>query len=859
MALTKVLSTTVDMLRGLVRVVATGLPHGDATVTRTLPATTPAIIRGGSLTNVLTGGFILQDPEPPFGQPLTYRVVSAPASRIVQINRILNPKAALNLTNWTTGNNRVLARETATALVPPRDAVTSIRIPANTAGTTYATLKDRLLASTVPDSMVGQPGVWFVSGQVRYDSPDLWLWTDVKQAGTWQAVKNVGTWQQVQTHASLQAGQPFATLWAAIVGPADTATVQRTNLVTNPEGVGTTGWTAPPDTGGGTETLSTATTGGPTAASPNYVRATWTAASTVAGAGGLMAGSAAAGATAMPVTVGTGYFGSLSVRPSKAQTLQARIRYYDNTGTLLSTVLGAATAVAATTWSRLSVNGGAAPAGAVRATLGVVPAATGALWAVNDTLDVSAALLEAATALGSYFSGATAATGPLTFGWSGTANASASTQSLTDLDVRTAPVQVLGVTTTGAKDWHTFQAAITVPAGLPAGSRLVFLHGTVVREFAATFWLSTIYAELQSEMQAGAITPYLDGDTPVPANPALNLAPLYDWKTLSHDAAISWDGAANGSVSRFTGPSQIYAEDVVSIGVPPTEVIPRVKQPIFLSDPVVPQLAQWFELLEIGDLGFAARAQLYDIVNKGAQIAVSQLRPGRPGRAPKLLTYTLEQASVVERMFASGRILFMRNPDPRFPESVWYLHIGDVTGRTARPQRGLGAGADLERPVRPGRAPGRAHRGVHQHQLAERQGWLPDLGRRPAAAAGLAGRRAHGGGLVIPCSTCSRSRCATRTRPSPRWTSSTTGWSWRTTCRSPAGPSPPTGPATSATTPRSRSACTPGTRSRSRPRAPGCGCGVRGDLHRHQGAGPGRGVPGLRLQADQPGHRVNLP
>jgi hypothetical protein len=29
-------------------------------------------------------------------------------------------------------------------------------------------------------------------------------------------------------------------------------------------------------------------------------------------------------------------------------------------------------------------------------------------------------------------------------------------------------------------------------------------------------------------------------------------------------------------------------------------------------------------------------------------------------------------------MFASGRILFFRNPDPRYPESSWYLHIGDV-------------------------------------------------------------------------------------------------------------------------------------------------------------------------------------
>jgi hypothetical protein len=42
------------------------------------------------------------------------------------------------------------------------------------------------------------------------------------------------------------------------------------------------------------------------------------------------------------------------------------------------------------------------------------------------------------------------------------------------------------------------------------------------------------------------------------------------------------------------------------------------------------------------------------------------------------MTYTLSQASVAERMFSPGRILFFRNPDPDFPETLWYLAIGDV-------------------------------------------------------------------------------------------------------------------------------------------------------------------------------------
>jgi len=455
-----VLKAVPDALRGLVRVSAVGMPDGQVLVTRTARRT-PEQIRGGAFAST-TGGFIREDPEAAFGEPLVYRVTDTVNDRHIQSNRILNPKAKNNTANWTAGANRTLAQETNLTLAPSRDALTSLRVGPNTAGVNPGGLPERALLRTTPSGF--GPGRWFFSGQMMYDSPDIWLWDDVKQR-TWSQVRDKGAWQQVKSASSELAGQPFATLWAAVMTP---------------------------------------------------------------------------------------------------------------TGTV------------------------------------VVP-----------------------------------------------------------------PFQVLGVQVSDGGGWATFQATVEVPAGAPAGVQLVFLQGPLTREYAVTWWLSTVMVTPESEMDAGAL-PYFDGDTLVPANPAANLVPGYAWQTLTKDASIAWNGTENASVSIFTGPSVIYAEAETHVNQPDAPQLPGMRLPVFLSDPVAPQLSQWFELLEIGDLNFAARAALYDILGRGPQIAVSQLRAWANGEL-RLMTYTVEQARVAERMFESGRILFLRNPDPRFPESVWYLHIGDVT------------------------------------------------------------------------------------------------------------------------------------------------------------------------------------
>jgi hypothetical protein len=466
---TQALTATPDALHGLVRLSAAGVPNGAVRVTRTATRT-PEEIRGGVFT-VTTGGFFRSDPEVPFGTDLTYRVTDTVVNRAIQTNRVLNPKAALNVNNWTAGANRSLGRETGVAMRPPRDATTSLQIGQNPAGTTAVDIPARTLAYTTPSGF--GTGRWFVSGQLFYDSPDLWLWQDVKAAGTWQTIKNKGTWQAVKSSSSELANQPFASLWAAVLSPVGTVVV--------------------------------------------------------------------------------------------------------------------------------------------------------------------------------------------------------------------APFQVLGVQAVGGNQWHTFSAWVDVPANAPAGSRLVFLQGTATREYAVTWWLTTVMVTPEAEMTDGAVTPYFDGDSAVPFNPAANMVPGYDWLPLTGDASMGWNGTANGSVSVFTGPSVIYAETTSRVNRPSTVELPKARLPVYLSDPVAPQLGQWFELLEIGDLTAAARAALYDILSRAPQIAVSQLRAWPSGEL-RLMTYTADQASIAERLFASGRILYFRNPDPRFPESSWYTHIGDVTWGRVHPQ-----------------------------------------------------------------------------------------------------------------------------------------------------------------------------
>lgn len=464
-----------DVFKGSIRVSGTAVPSGHVVVTRTSGREIPTIIRGGEF-DVSTGGFLRQDTDPSYGIPVTYRATVSGISRLVQTNRVLNPKAKDNTNNWATNSSRALTRETSPALAPLRDAVTSLKIGANVGGTSGGAVADRLLASTTPSGF--GPGRWFVSGQLRFDNSDLWLWEDVKSAGTWQTIKDKGTWQQVRSASSEGAGEAYTSLWAAVVSP-------------------------------------------------------------------------------------------------------------------------------------------------------------------------------------------------------------------TDLTPLTAPIQILGLPSSAGNSWLSFNAWITVPADAPAGARLAFLQGTQVREYANEWWLSTVMATPEAEMDSGSLT-YLDGDTPLPANPAANLIPEADWQPLYADASITWNGTTNNSVSVFTGPSAVTATATATLQAPTVAEL-GVKAPILLSDPVTTSLGAWFELLAIGELSFKERADLYDVLGRGPQIAVSQLRAWASGQLT-LMTYTLDDIALVERMFGFGRILLMRNPDPRYPETDWYLHIGEV--KSAR------VGPDYARPER---------------------------------------------------------------------------------------------------------------------------------------------------------------
>lgn len=674
--MTQVLSAQPDPMRGVVRVQGIGIPAGDALITRQVNRL-PEPIRGGDLTGLLTGGFVEEDPEPPFGVDLTYRVTVTPAVRHIQTNRVLNPKVAVNTNNWLTGINRALTRDAAPTPAIPRDALTALSASTNPGGTALKTLDDRLLASTVPLDMA--PGRWFVTGQVKYDSPDTWLWMDALAAGTWSDVLARGTWQAVRSIEPLEATEPFASVWAAVISAAQTAAERRRNRIPNPRGAtAATGWTVNPGTGG-TAAVTQVATGGPDGGS--FVRATWSVASTAVNSGQLRYDGRAAQPLPMPVTPGTTYSCRMDVRASLAQRLALVIVYFDAAGIQVgASAAGPAAVLVANTWTELRLDNTTAPAGAAYAIIGPqAVSGTGAVvWPVGATLEASRAILETGATAGAYFSGASTATAQLTYAWAGTANASQSIESVLDYTTHVAPFQLIGVSVFGQGQWRTFQAWLDIPAGMPAGSRLAFLHGTADREFGTTFWLTTLLVTPEAEIGPGTVLPYFDGDSVPPTNPAANLAPGYDWFTVSTDATMVWSGTPNGSSSVFTGPSVIAAETATRIDAPGPDLLPRHKLPVHLSDPILPPANVWFELVEIGDLGFAARQELYDIIGRGAQIAVSSQRAWASGQF-RLATFTLEAASIAERMFAPGRILFLRNPDPRFPESVWYLAIGNVT------------------------------------------------------------------------------------------------------------------------------------------------------------------------------------
>lgn len=153
-----------------------------------------------------------------------------------------------------------------------------------------------------------------------------------------------------------------------------------------------------------------------------YARATWSVANTAAGTGYVQYGVSGT----QGVFPGDYYQLSAYVRDSLSQVKTIQAVWLDSGGAVLSTSTGTSSP-ADTNWSRLSVTA-VVPASAASVVIRIVAAG---VRSVNSTLDVTGVFIEyvenGLVPLQPYFDGATAASGPYTYAWSGGAADSTAT------------------------------------------------------------------------------------------------------------------------------------------------------------------------------------------------------------------------------------------------------------------------------------------------------------------------------------------------------------------------------------------------------------------------------------------------
>lgn len=196
---------------------------------------------------------------------------------------------------------------------------------------------------------------------------------------------------------------------------------QTVNLAPNPSAeTNTTNWFV--NSAGGTATLTRPTTGG--TSGTGFGRATWSAAMTQLGIGGITHGSGTS--SVIPVTAGVVYSARVDVRHNHTVTvpMALRVYWYDASNTNIATTIPATVQVAANTWTTLTNVNMTAPANAVRCLLAAY-LSTGATAAhqfqINEWLDCDGFMVVASANLPAYFDGDSAyAT------WTGTAHASTS-------------------------------------------------------------------------------------------------------------------------------------------------------------------------------------------------------------------------------------------------------------------------------------------------------------------------------------------------------------------------------------------------------------------------------------------------
>jgi hypothetical protein len=666
--------------RGTTTIIGDDIPNGSAILTRGVPGEQPYLLRGGAF-DVTTGGFTKDDTEPPFGVPLTYRLTVEPDDRLIQRNLVPTPTFLHGVQGWLAGTNRTLAivpdntahsaqvghvTGNAGGANPPPvpsyvghvDATPMIVgpytvTPPTGGGTGVATGDWMFLVHQQPEgpALPAAPAGWTEVFNGSGFGLAMIVWRRKRQAGdtgvtvaAGAAVTSLGTvlWIRsagdvaplVSTLAADAGSTGISTTTVTVIDPSKVITVAVAETLVNgvPPGLtdvsGATWQYTVGATGPRTTTIAVADK--PNAGSTSSSRVNYDPATTLKGA---LAIQIAVGAVPVPPTARTVARAKTTALPAKADPylLTGRVKFNTADLWLWFDVRNAGT------WTTIKDKG---------------------TWA-----DVRGASAGAGTSYIRFF------------------------VSITDPATGTdyvAPIQVLTINPVSVNTWVDFSFNFTTTVDIPATAEIRFLHGTNLREYNVEWWLDEIGITSPDERAPHRDPLYwFDGDTPVPANPEDHWLPDRAWDSVSTDASITWAGTAGNSISVFTGPSQITTTTVCQIDGPPSTTAGYCL-PVFINDPVSPSLAQWFSLITIEPLDYAARQTLYDIINRAPVTAVSQVRAWATGSLT-LLTRTLAERSMALSVFAPGRIVFYRNPDPAFPENSWYLAIGNVNEARALP------------------------------------------------------------------------------------------------------------------------------------------------------------------------------
>lgn len=675
-----------NLTRGTMAILGSDIPNGNALLTRKTPGNNPYILRDGAFT-VTTGGFRKDDSEPPYGVPLKYQLTMTldTATRFIQSNRMLTPTFLHGLQGWVAGTGRTVdiqADPTAhsaqvghfsgnpagAAPVDPPTLVGHIEsgyivmgpytLTPPTTGTTPIATGDWVFifhqqrgAEPAPTTPVGFELVW----SLTYTTLRTYVWRRKRQAGdtgyTVPAAANAGSvgtalWVRNASDTDpIIVGMPVTTQGTTLVEiPAITRS--RPTLTLSFSAANTNSNVNPPATA--------AVVG----ATLQYVQGQGTQPRTT-----VVAAFSNTNAGLTPVT---------------------RITYND----ILTVGVGIQIGIQAASPT--------APRIIAKAKAGVLTASdlpylmTGRfkfnssdLFIWQDVYNNYASWADVKAKTWGEIRGATSGEGTSYIRFF---------VGIIDPVVGTYyvdPVQVITVQPTLMNTWTDFSFYFTTPVDIPTTAEVRFLHGTNLREYAVEWWFDELGITPGRDSSARNNVYWFDGDTTPPANSEDYLLPGYQWDDVSKDSYMIWSGAVGNSVSFWYGPSTVTTSTTCALTVPDGEQYRC--SPVLLNDPVSPSRGQWFSLIDIQPLNYAARQTLYTIINRAPVTAVSQVRAWASGEFT-LLTTTLADRSMALTVLETGRILLFRNPDRAFPENDWYLAIGDV--QEAR------LGPDLRRPER---------------------------------------------------------------------------------------------------------------------------------------------------------------